>query len=477
MVSKHLDEFNTQLLASTNGSPDMAFSPDTELLERAILARIMREPTLLHNGCVLYPEHFQDGNLRKVARTIKYLHEYGGSPDVPNVTLRLSETGDLDNIGGAYELTSWREFESLDIHGDLVRMQEQSAKVRARALLYRSLENINGMNLGEIAQVAQNILEITKDSGRRSPLTRIMPRPQELLAMLSSEEDWLEDLISGLLPVESLMVLYGVPKVGKTILAMNLAYHLAAGENWHGLQIPKPCKVLYISIEGGPRSLRKRLETIWCGAVRPPEGNIAIWAVPPFDILKPSHFAALEAEVEAFGPDVIIIDPLIKIHRAEENDNSAMQRVMDQIRSLIIARGISIIIIHHSSKTGNTARGASSIVGDADASLRLEWEDREAHIGLRRLYFEDIRHFKAPMSLYLDLDPETLTFISNKSDQGLAERILSDAHEMTRRDLATAIGTQTGKSQTWAYDHIKAEIKENRIEINSDTKKLRLKQP
>jgi len=462
---------------ATNGTPEIKALPSTELLEQGILARLMREPALLHNGCALYPEHFQDGNLRKVARTIKYLHEDGGSPDVQNVAFRLSETGELEKIGGAYALTGWSEYESIDIHGDLARLHEQSAKEQVRTLLYRDLENINSMSVGEIAEVAQEILEVTKDSRWESPLTRIMPRPQELWAMLSSDEEWSEDVITGLLPVESLMVLYGVPKVGKTILAMNLAYHLAAGEDWHSLQIPKPRKVLYISIEGGKRSLHGRLETIWGGEVRPPEGNIEIWAVPPFDILNPGHFAALETEVEAFGPDVIILDPLIKIHRAEENDNGAMQRVMDRARSLITGNDRSMVIVHHSSKAGNTARGASSIIGDADTSLRLEWKDREDHSGPRRLYFEDIRHAEAPSSLYLDLVPATLTFISDKSGQGIAERILSDAPEKNRRDLVTAIKEQTRKSQTWAYDQIKTALEENRIEVNPDTKKLRPKQP
>lgn len=476
-MSEHQDEFNTQLLASTNGLPDMAFSPDTKLLEQGILARIMREPALLHNGCELDPEHFQDGNLRNVAWAIKYLHENGGSPDVPNVTFRLSEMGELEKIGGGYALTGWSEFESIDIHGDLIRLQRQSAKLQARTLLYRCLENINGLSRTEIARVAQEILELTHDSHKESPLTRIMPRPQELLEMLSSETERREDIITGLLPVESLMVLYGVPKVGKTILAMNLAFHLAAGEDWHSLQIPKPRKVLYIIMEGGIQSLRSRLETIWLGAVSHDKGNLAIWAVPPLDIMNPAHFAALETEIEAFGPDVIFVDPLIKIHRADENDNAGMQRVMDQMRTLITAKNRTMIIVHHASKTGNTARGASSIVGDADASLRLAWEDREDHIGLRRLYFEDIRHVEAPMSLYLDLNPETLTFISNKSDQGIAERILVDAPEMTRRDLVAAIRARTGKSKSWAYAQLEVAQKEDRIEVNPDSKKLRLKQP
>ena len=293
--------------------------------------------------------------------------------------------------------------------------------------------------------------------------------------MLASTEEWPEDIISGLLPVESIMVLYGAPKVGKTILALNLAYHIAAGVDWHSLQIPKPRRVLYISVEGGKRALRARFEAMQGGEVRPPEGSLQSWAVPPFDILNPGHFESLKAAVEAFSPGVIVLDPLIKIHRSEENDNVAMQRVLDQVRSLVTGYGRSLILVHHSAKTGITARGASAIVGDSDAIIRLEWEDPDEHSGPRRLYFEDIRHTRAPNSLFLTLDPATLTFHAERLGSGALDVILAKGRAMKKTDLVRAIQEAADIGQSRAYGIIAEAATKGKLKQDVETGLWQLK--
>ena len=85
----------------------------------------------------------------------------------------------------------------------------------------------------------------------------------------------------------------------------------------------------------------------------------------------------LEAFVAEFCPDVLMLDPFVELHVAEENDNTAVRAVMARLRSMAIKHNMAVVILHHARKgTGeagdmDSLRGASSIVGAARVVLTV----------------------------------------------------------------------------------------------------------
>ena len=459
-------------------SDEPQFLPSTEMLEEGVLCRLMRQPELLNNGCRIQPNDFKSTKRRKIARTMEYLHKKGILPDIINVVLRLDELGELDKIGGRYYLTGFYEYESIDIHGDLRRLHEQAIRRKAREMTIQLGQDISGLSLEETAQVLQEIVGIASDALPETNLRKIMPAPVDLWTIEESVRERPEDVISGLLPLETVMLLYGPPKTGKSLLLMNLAMHLAAGKPWHHLQISRQWKVLYVSAEGGQWMLIDRVAHLRTGEVVPTPESLALWAVPSFDIRSDADYAALEDAVDKWHAEIIIIDPLQKIHTADENDNQAMQAVMNQFRSLITSQRRSLILSHHARKSGDAARGASSILGEADSIVRLDFEDRKHHGRGRRLYFEDLRHAESPPDLYLTLDPNTLTFLASESEGvDLVVNILAEKGELTQAELKDAVMDRGGISRSRAYQLIKLAKQSGAIRPNAGGKKLRLKAP
>ena len=69
---------------------------------------------------------------------------------------------------------------------------------------------------------------------------------------------WIDDaavltsnyLIKGWLGAQQMTVIYGQSNVGKSFFTLDLAYHIAAGRDWHGNKV-KQGTVLYLAGEGG----------------------------------------------------------------------------------------------------------------------------------------------------------------------------------------------------------------------------------
>lgn len=79
------------------------------------------------------------------------------------------------------------------------------------------------------------------------------------------------------------------------------------------------------------------------------------------------------------GVKLWIIDPLVKAHLVNENDNGAMDRLMTELSKIAMETGCAVHLVHHTRKKNNdsgngdmdTARGASSVVSAARVAYTL----------------------------------------------------------------------------------------------------------
>jgi hypothetical protein len=88
------------------------------------------------------------------------------------------------------------------------------------------------------------------------------------------------------------------------------------------------------------------------------------------------------ATVKKFGADLVLLDPLISLHPANELDNAQMRAVMDVLKPIAVKGDCGVLLAHHTPKPdrassrgfagdANAARGAGSITDAARGTVTL----------------------------------------------------------------------------------------------------------
>ena len=251
-----------------------------------------------------------------------------------------------------------------------------------------------------------------------------------------------------------------------------IAMALAEGKPWHSFQIKESHRILYILAEGGYFSIRERIRMLLGTAINFPEDKLFLWPVRPFNILDSSDFAELSQSIDRYDPDIIFLDPMRKLHTADENDNGAMQAVMSRFRSLITDKGRSLMLSHHTNKGNHSARGASAIIGDCDTVLKLEWNKSDKTIATHSLRAEKVRHGPVPADLALSFDSNTLKFIThNPLGRDRIYTIMRNkgGHIGSRKALVDQLTVMGAMKSSNAYALVNKAIDANIICLEADS--------
>lgn len=184
-------------------------------------------------------------------------------------------------------------------------------------------------------------------------------------------------------------IVAGQGSAGKSSLMVGWAVAAAIGQPLGRFIPTEPLKVLTYNVEDDADEQRRRLSAalrpfgryprdlvgrvIRCGPAgvgtlidRDMTGQISL--TPAWDALK-----ALLIE---HRPEIVILDPLVELHTAEENDNTALRLVIAHIRELAQTHDCAVILVHHTRKGAvagdvDSIRGAGSLVGAARAAFTV----------------------------------------------------------------------------------------------------------
>lgn len=187
----------------------------------------------------------------------------------------------------------------------------------------------------------------------------------------------------GYLLRQAVTVLVGAGAAGKSSLMIAWTVALARNQSFHRMTPRHACRVLIFNAEDGPdeqklrfsaalrsfnatptdlKGLVLRVSTTKLGRlVGPVDGVIGF--LPAMQ--------KLEQQIAEFKPDVVMLDPMIELHAADENDNGGIREVMSHFRTLAVRYNLALVIAHHTRKGAiipgdpDGARGASAIVGAA----------------------------------------------------------------------------------------------------------------
>ena len=197
-----------------------------------------------------------------------------------------------------------------------------------------------------------------------------------LLATTGPQTQW---LIEGLWSDQAVGILGGEPQCCKSFLALDIAVSVASG---------RPClrqypvlhsgKVLLFPAEDSLPVVRQRLEGI-AGAARVPFDSLPVEVItaPSLRLDTPADRQRLTNTVQQFQPRLLILDPLIRLHRVDENDATQIAALLSYLRELQRQFQLAVLLVHHarkdsqSSRPGQALRGSSELHGWGDSNLYL----------------------------------------------------------------------------------------------------------
>lgn len=185
-------------------------------------------------------------------------------------------------------------------------------------------------------------------------------------------------LVDGLWSAEGVGVIGGAPKCGKTWLSLELALGVAAGADVLGrFPVDSPGPVLVYGAEDRAEQLRERMEAI-CAArsLELAALPIGLIAVPSLRLDDECDFERLQATVMHHQPRLLILDPLVRLHRCDENSAGEMSLLLASLRALQREHAVALVLVHHLSKApfvrpGQALRGSGDLHAWGDSNLYL----------------------------------------------------------------------------------------------------------
>jgi hypothetical protein len=172
--------------------------------------------------------------------------------------------------------------------------------------------------------------------------------------------------------------LIGDGGIGKTALRITQLLSLATNRRLTGEHVHRRCRVLLVSLEDDRAELRRRVraamlhhdikpEDVRGWLFLPAPKGLKILEKSPTGGEQPGALGSLLREIIAKRRiDVVSLDPFIKAHGLEENDNGAIDRVCEALAKIAIEFNCAVDTPHHVSKgpadagNANRSRGASA---------------------------------------------------------------------------------------------------------------------
>jgi len=198
--------------------------------------------------------------------------------------------------------------------------------------------------------------------------------PAALLVKNATPVEW---LVEGLLLKSGAAILGGAPKSGKSFLALDLCVAVATGTLGAGFfRVAAAGPVMLFCAEDPSPVLASRLRALARSRSLSLD-NLPIEVIVEQTVRLPEALPRLAATLARSRPGLLLLDPLIRLHRADENSATEMAVVLDGLRNLARAANTAILLVHHARKAaspsspGSGLRGSSDLAAFADANLYL----------------------------------------------------------------------------------------------------------
>jgi len=286
----------------------------------------------------------------------------------------------------------------------------------------------------------------------------IEPLPTSRVGEIEAEPEEDRWLVEGLWTRRAVGVLGGPPKSLKSWMGLDMALSVADGT---------PCLSRFTVMETGPvlaylaedaaQEVRARTAALAKGrGLTLDDLDLFLITAPVLWLDDGEHRARLRRTIEQLRPKLLLLDPLVRLHRQDENDVRAVSALLGHLRELNRSFDLAILLVHHTAKKerahpGQALRGSGDIYAWLDARLYLT--KRKNGI----LLTVEHRSAPAPEPLFLTLVTETdgaarlsVSELGPEDEPGMTgdlaaatiEQIQRAAEPLTRSTLRTRLGVR-----------------------------------
>ncbi|MEK7750943.1 MAG: AAA family ATPase [Acidobacteriota bacterium] len=205
------------------------------------------------------------------------------------------------------------------------------------------------------------------------------PFPRQRASQLARTGPQTQWLIDGLWSEQAVGILGGEPKCCKSFLALDIAVSVASGAAClRQFPVRRTGPVLLFPAEDSLAIVRQRLEGIACAAHVGFEAlPVEVITAPALRLDTPTDRQRLLETVQQLRPLLLILDPLIRLHRVDENDASQIGALLSYLRELQRQFQLAVMLVHHArkdsqaSRPGQALRGSSELHGWGDSNLYM----------------------------------------------------------------------------------------------------------
>jgi RecA-family ATPase len=260
----------------------------------------------------------------------------------------------------------------------------------------------------------------------------------------------------------------GAPKVGKSFLMAQLAYHVSTGQPLWGHHVRRGT-VLYLALEDDHRRLQERLYRMF-GT----EGTDKLH----FAVCAKQLGGGLEEQLERFlaqHPDtkLVIIDTLQKIRETGGDKYSYANdyEVIGKLKKIADAKNVCLLLVHHTRKQQaddkfDMISGTNGLYGAADGAFVLQKEKRTDNAATLDISGRD----QQDQRFYLKRDVDRLIWNLERTETELwkepTDPILEEISSLVTADRPEWSGTATELAET-LHVHLKPNALAMRLNIRA----------
>ena len=237
----------------------------------------------------------------------------------------------------------------------------------------------------------------------------------------AGESPWLVESLWG---EEAVGILGGEPKCCKSFLALDMAVGVASGKDClRRFPIRRTGPVLIYPAEDALGVVRQRLEGICVAAqTRLEELPLYVITAPRLLLDLPQDRESLRATVAAIQPKLLILDPFIRLHNADENASKEVAPLLGYLRELQRQFHLAVMLVHHVRKRSGKDRPGQALRGSSDLH---GWGDSNLYLRRKGLHLTlSVEHRAAAA-----VDDVSLELRADGAALALAPRTVQKAHE------------------------------------------------
>ncbi len=205
------------------------------------------------------------------------------------------------------------------------------------------------------------------------------PLPIQRASQLAASGPQTQWLVEELWSEQAVGILGGEPKCCKSFLALDVAVSVASGAAClRQFPVRRSGPVLLFPAEDSLAVVRQRLQGI-AAAAQVPFASLPVQVItaPSLRLDSAADRLRLSHTIQQQRPILLILDPLIRLHRVDENDATQIGALLSYLRELQRQFQLAVLLVHHSrkdsqsSRPGQALRGSSELHGWGDSNLYL----------------------------------------------------------------------------------------------------------